>query len=371
MKSKVYFANMRTRSGRNLLDKTAALFEAAGFGKLISPKDLVAVKIHVGEPGNLAYIAPPLVRTVVDKIKAKGGRPFITDANTLYVGRRSNAVDHMVAAYENGFSYATIGAPFIVADGLTGHEAVTLPVPEGKWVKEAKVAAALVHADALIALTHFKGHQATGFGGVFKNIGMGGASRAGKQIQHSNVKPRTDAAKCTGCSRCVRHCPAGAIVIDKTGKAYINHKLCIGCAECTITCNNEAIAINWEEGAPGALQEKMVEYALALLKQKQGKAGFINFVMNVSPDCDCIPWNDTPIVPDIGILASLDPVALDQASVDLVNSAPGMADSKVARDVRSHDKFRTVHRTVDWRVQLEYAESLGMGTRDYELVEIS
>ncbi|MCR4401334.1 MAG: DUF362 domain-containing protein [Firmicutes bacterium] len=373
MASRVYVTNMRTKSGLSLVDKVGLLFDAAGFAQLFGKDDLVAIKLHVGEPGNIAFIPPPLVRRVVDKIKAAGARPFLTDSNTLYVGRRSNAVDHTISALENGFTYATVGAPFIVADGLTGHEHVKVPI-DGVRLKEVRIGAAIAQADAMIALSHFKGHEATGFGGAIKNVGMGSASRGGKQEQHSNLKPAVRLEKCTGCGRCVRWCPAGALSVGDDRRAHIDPERCIGCAECTITCNNRAIKVQWEEGEEGSLQEKMAEYALGVVKTKAGKCGFMNFVMNVSPQCDCYAWNDVPIVPSVGILASCDPVAVDAASVDLVNRATVLPGSAVDRsdEAGPHaDKFAALYPDVDWTVQLRHGERIGLGTRDYALVHVA
>ncbi|MBI5956793.1 MAG: DUF362 domain-containing protein [Chloroflexi bacterium] len=371
MASRVYFADMRTRYGRNLMDKVGQLFEMAGFSEFISKGDMVAIKLHVGEPGNLAYLSPPLVRRVVDRIKAFGGKPFLTDANTLYTGRRSNAIDHTIAAIENGFSYATVGAPFIVADGLNGQESVTVPLEgEGLQLKEARIGAALAHADVLIAMSHFKGHEATGFGGALKNIGMGGGSRAGKQVQHSELKPVVDPVRCTTCGRCLKVCPVKAIAYTEAMKALIDPAVCYGCGECVVVCRDRAIAVNWREGRKGSLQERMTEYAFALVQTKAGKCGFINFVMNVTPDCDCADWNDLPIVPNLGILASRDPVAIDQASVDLVNRAPGLAATALAGFTETEDKFRVLHSDVDWSIQLAHGERIGLGSREYELVAI-
>lgn len=373
MASNVYVTNMRTKSGLSLVDKVGLLFDAAGFTELFGKDELVAIKLHVGEPGNIAYIPPPLVRKVVDKIKAAGARPFLTDSNTLYVGRRSNAVDHTVSALENGFTYATVGAPFIVADGLTGHEHVKVPI-DGVRLKEVRIGAAIAQADAMIALSHFKGHEATGFGGAIKNVGMGSASRSGKQEQHSNLKPAVRLEKCTGCARCVRWCPAEALSIGEDRKARIDPERCIGCAECTITCNNRAIKVQWEEGQEGSLQEKMAEYALGVVKTKGGKCGFMNFVMNVSPQCDCYAWNDVPIVPNVGILASCDPVAIDAASADLVNRAEVLPGSAIDRSDHADchaDKLAALYPEVDWTVQLRHAERIGLGTRDYALVRVA
>ncbi len=370
MASKVYFADARAGSGQSLVDKVGVLFDAAGFGDLVSEGDLVAVKLHVGEPGNLSFIAPPIVRLVVDKLKQVGAKPFLTDCNTLYFGRRGNAVDHMISAIENGFSFATVGAPFIVADGLMGHEYVKQRV-DGVHLKELRIGAAIAQADAIIALSHFKGHEVTGFGGAIKNLGMGCASRGGKQEQHSDLKPAVDPEKCVRCGRCTRWCPSGAITVSKEGPATIDESLCIGCAECTVTCRSDAIGIHWEEGQAGRLQEKMAEYALGVVKPKAGKCGFMNFIMNVSPQCDCYPWNDAPIVPDLGMAASLDPVALDAACADLVNAAPGLPDSEVEGAAAHVDKLRALYPEVDWTVQLRHAERIGLGTREYSLIRVA
>ena len=363
--SKVFFSNLHGK--KSWLDKTGKLFDRANFKSLIEPGDIVAIKVHFGEPGNTAFLSPLFVRRVVDKVKSAGGKPFLTDANTLYVGARSNAVDHLTTAIENGFSYATVGAPLIIADGVNGKDYVAINI-EGKHIKEAKIGSAVYHADAMIALTHFKGHELTSFGGALKNIGMGLGSRSAKQVMHSDVLPQIDQNVCTNCAKCVKWCPEGAITVTKTSSA-IDHSKCIGCGECTVTCTFQAIAVNWKT-EPRVTQEKIVEYAWAVIKDKPGKVGFFNFVLNVSPDCDCWGWNESPIVPDIGILASTDPISIDQASVDLVNQAQGLLGSRLASfDGGDGDKFKAIS-GVDWRPQLAYGEKIGLGTRDYKLVEV-
>jgi uncharacterized protein len=364
-KSKVYLSSMSGKH-KSWLEKTERLFDRAGFSELIKPGDMVAIKIHFGEPGNTAFLSSIYARRIVEKVKAAGGKPFLTDANTLYAGRRANAVDHIVSAIENGFSYATIGAPIIIADGLNGKDYVKVDI-EGKRLKEAKIGSAVFHADAMIALTHFKGHELTGFGGALKNVGMGLGSRAGKQVMHSDMLPYVEAGKCIGCAKCVRWCPAAAITIKDDKIAIIDKDKCLGCGECTVTCPNEAIAINWKTDM-AAIQEKIVEYTWAVVKDKPGKVGFINFIMNVSPDCDCWAWNDTPIVPDIGIAASTDPIAIDQASVDLVNKTQGQIGSRL-EDAGSNDKFGALS-GIDWKPQLAYGEEIGLGNRDYDLIEV-
>lgn len=360
--SKVYFSSLHGK--KSWLDKTSKLFDRAGFRSIIEPGDIVAIKVHFGEPGNTAYLSPIFVRRIVDKVKKAGGKPFLTDSNTLYVGARSNAVDHLVSAIENGFSYATVGAPIIIADGINGKDYVAVNI-EGKHIKEAKIGSAVYHADAMIVLTHFKGHELTGFGGAIKNIGMGIGCRSAKQIMHSDVLPQVQDDKCTSCSKCIEWCPTEAITVFSTAK--IDHAKCQGCGECTVTCPSGAIAINWMT-EPSVTQEKIVEFAWAAIKNKSGKVGYFNFVLNVSPDCDCWGWNEAPIVPDIGILASFDPIAIDQASVDLVNNAQGLLGGRL-KDMQHEDKFMSLT-GIDWRPQLAYGEEIGLGTRSYTLVKV-
>ncbi|MCL5045951.1 MAG: DUF362 domain-containing protein, partial [Actinobacteria bacterium] len=343
------------------------LYDRAGFSSLFKSKDLVAIKLHFGERGNTAYIRPQFLRRVVDKVRASGARPFLTDANTLYVGSRSNAVDHLQTAVENGFDYAVVNAPLVIADGLIGMDYETVRI-DGKWFKKVKIGSALVQADGIISVAHFKGHGATGFGGTLKNLGMGGACRSGKQMQHSDLLPRVSREKCTACRKCTRWCPAAAINIEEQA-AVISEDRCIGCAECTVICPHSAIDISWKS-EEGVLQEKMAEYTLGVLKGKEGKAGFISFVTDVSPDCDCCAWNDAPIVPDIGILASKDPIALDQACADLVNRAAALSGSRMDDNPEARDKWRALNPKVDWMTQLEYGERIGLGTRDYRLVKV-
>lgn len=368
MISKVYFTDMRAGHKKSMLDKLEKLFEAAGMKELISPNDMVAIKVHFGEKGNTGYIRPQYMRRVVNQVKSMGGKPFLTDANTLYVGSRANAVDHLQTAIENGFGYSVVDAPLIIADGLRGKDYMTVTV-DLKHFKEVKIGSAIVNADALIAISHFKGHEIVGFGGTLKNLGMGSGCRSGKQMMHSDVLPSVKESKCLGCSKCNQWCPTGAIAVGENKKAVVDEKSCIGCGECTVTCPAHAISINWKT-KPDIIQEKIVEYAAGVLKNKSGKAGFITFVNNVSPDCDCVGWSDAPLVRDIGILASLDPVALDQACIDLVNKEKGLPGSRLAGKEDEEDKFMAIYPNVDWRRQLAYGEEIGLGSREYELVKI-
>lgn len=369
----VWFSNLRTGS-TSLLDKVTRLLKNAGLKRAVAPGDLVAVKLHFGETGNMAYIRPPFVRRAVDMVKDYGGRPFLTDANTLYVGTRQNSVEHMETAIRNGFDYAVVGAPLIIADGLTGKDYVKVPVP-GKHFKEVNIGSAAYHADAMVVMSHFKCHELTGFGGAIKNIGMGLGSRSGKQQMHSDVLPEVKDEKCTGCAKCKEWCPADAIEMqpwegNKKGlKAYILDEKCWGCGECAVTCQFDAVRINWRT-TPEAAQEKMAEYALGAVQGKTEKVVYISFVMNVSPDCDCFGHNDHPIVQDIGILASLDPVALDTACYDLVNSQPALIGSVIEGCHTGEDKFQMVHPGINPLTQLEHSEKIGLGMMQYELRQI-
>lgn len=352
MQSTVWFTDLSSRPGNSLPDKAGALLRAAGIRERIGAGALTAVKLHFGEPGNTSFVRPVFLRKVVEEVSAAGGRPFLTDTNTLYAGGRSNAVDHLAAAIRNGFAFAVVGAPLIIADGLRGEMATAVPVAGGIF-REVSIGSGIARADALVAVTHFKGHELTGFGGALKNLGMGCASRAGKLAQHSTVAPAVDPAGCTACGTCVAHCPSGAIaVID--AKAVIDQEVCIGCADCIVVCPEGTVTVNWDEASP-TVQRKMADHALGAMSGKGPSSLFLTFVTQISPLCDCYGSSDRPIAPDVGILASADPVALDQACVDLVIRAAG------------RDPFRETHPSVDWSVQLAAAEEIGVGTRSYRL----
>lgn len=352
MQSTVWFTDLSAPPGTSLLDKAGRLLRSAGLPDRIDSGDLTAVKLHFGERGNTAFVRPIYLRKVVEEIAAAGGKPFLTDTNTLYVGGRCNAVDHLRTAVTNGFAFSVVDAPVVIADGLRGESAVKVPV-DGRIFREVSVGAEIVNADALVVVTHFKGHELSGFGGAIKNLGMGCASRAGKLAQHSTVSPSVDPAGCTGCGACVAHCPSGAIALV-SGKALIQPQDCIGCADCIVVCPEHTVKVDWNEAAP-AVQKKIVEHALGAVRGKESSALYLTFATHLSPFCDCYGNSDRPIAPDVGILASDDPVAIDQACADLVLRAAG-------RDV-----FRETHPAVDWTVQLAYGEELRLGTRRYRL----
>jgi uncharacterized Fe-S center protein len=352
----------------NLTQKLGRLIEKAGLAKVIHKRDLVAVKLHFGESGNLAYIRPPFVRRIVEDVRRAGGQPFLTDANTLYAGTRSDAPSHLKTAIVNGFSYAVVDAPLIIADGLRGRSETVVKI-DGKRFQDVYVAAEIAAADALISVAHVKGHELAGFGGAIKNIGMGCASRRGKLAQHSSVHPTVKKKRCVGCGECVPHCSQHALsLVDQ--KAAIDDDKCIGCGECILVCPNGAIQVAWNQSIPVFL-ENMVEYTAGVLATKPGKAFFINFVNSVSPGCDCLPFNDSPIVRDIGVLASTDPVAIDQAAVDLINREAALPGSALKTNTAAgEDKFRGLYPEVDWPYQLDYAQKMKLGTRKYKLVQM-
>jgi len=351
--AKVYFTDFKARPGLNLLQKFQVLLKMGGLGEMIETDRLVAIKVHFGEMGNLAYIRPNYLRVVSDWVSARGGKPFLTDANTLYKGSRSNAVDHWKTAMRNGFVYEVVGAPVLIADGLRGSDEVEVPI-NGEYVEKAKIGAAIAMADVLVSVSHFKGHEQTGFGGAIKNIGMGSASRAGKMEQHSDSKPRVVEKNCVACGMCARNCPVEAITIQTV--ARINYDKCIGCGQCIAMCQFGAISPVWDTSSD-SLSKKMAEYSLAVLQNK--KSFHVSFINNVSPDCDCWGVNDIPIAPDIGIAASIDPVALDQACYDLVCKKVG------------YDPFVKAHPDTSPLHQVEWGEAIGLGERRYELVSVA
>lgn len=368
MASDVFFIDFRANPQQNIMSKLKLLLEKAGLAATIAPRDLVAVKIHFGEMGNAAFIRPIYLRTIVSAIKENSGVPFLTDANTLYAGTRSDAPQHLTTAVQNGFAYAVVEAPLVIADGLRGKSEAVVNI-YGKHYESVYIGKEIIEADTFISVAHFKGHELSGFGGAIKNTGMGCASRKGKLAMHSTVSPQVNAENCIGCEECVDHCSQQALSMAEE-KAVIDADACIGCGECILICPNQAIAIRWDQEVPVFL-EAMVEYTAGVLKAKAGKSLFVNFINDVSPACDCYPANDAPIVKNIGIVASTDPVAIDQASVDLVNAEPALANTKLKVNTEAGgDKFKGLYPSVDWPIQLAYAEKLGLGSRAYELIVV-
>ena len=368
--SNVYYTDFRCPVGTSLLEKLRRLCLAAGIRQLDMEGKFVAIKMHFGELGNLAFLRPNYAKVVADLCKEQGGMPFLTDCNTLYPGSRKNALEHLTCAQLNGFWPMTTGCQVIIADGLRGTDEVEVPVPGGEYCKTAKIGRAIMDADVFISLTHFKGHESTGFGGAIKNIGMGCGSRAGKMEQHNSGKPFVKQKKCIGCRACARICAHGAPQFGADGKATIDTDKCVGCARCLAVCPKDAIQCLYDE-APAILNKKIAEYTKAVV---DGRPCFhVSLVVDVSPNCDCHAENDVPIVPDVGMFASFDPVALDQACADAVlaqTPAPNSALFDEGCDCSSGDYFHAAHPDTDWAVCLEHAEKIGIGTRAYELIKI-
>lgn len=368
MTSDVFFADLHAKDRKtNTATKVRRLFEEAGLADCIREKDLTSVKIHFGERGSDAFINPIFVREVVEKIKENGAKPFLTDSNTLYRGDRHNAVDHIINAIENGFDFSVVKAPILIADGLKSKDVRWIEI-NGKHFEKVRIAANIQQSDSMVVMSHFKGHIMAGFGGAIKNLAMGGASAYGKMDQHS-VRPEVIKEKCIGCKTCMEICPVDAHVYEE-GKVWIDKEKCIGCGECIIVCPQEAIGLDWSsEITP--FQERMTEYALGTTVGKENKIGYINFLTRISPECDCFSWSDYPIVPDIGILASKDPVAIDKASYDLVNEQNGLAQSKLKTGFEpGEDKFRALKPQIDPVHTLRYAEKIGMGSLNYKIIQI-
>ena len=365
--SKVYFTDMHATGEANLLQKLERLMKKSGFEQIDFKDKFVAVKLHFGEPGNLAFLRANYANVVCDYVKRLGGKPFVTDCNTLYVGGRKNALDHLDSAYKNGYNPFMTGVQTIIADGLKGTEERLVPVENGEYVKEAKIGSAIMDADVVISLAHFKGHELTGFGGALKNLGMGSGSRAGKMEMHSAGKPSVDTDACIGCGKCGRICAHGAPVIAN-GKARIDHDKCVGCGRCIGVCPKDAVLAAFDE-ANDVLNCKIAEYAKAVV---QGRPSFhINMVVDVAPFCDCHSENDIAIVPDVGMFASFDPVALDMACADAVNAQPAMPGSLLEKQGHAHhDHFTDVTPETNWRSALEHGEKIGLGQMSYELIRL-
>lgn len=367
MASPVYFIPLTDPKAKDSPDRVRKLLAGFPLSAIVGQGDLVAIKIHFGERGNRAYIPPALARPVVEELKALKAKPFLTDANTLYVGSRSDSVSHLETAREHGYSPEAMGCPVIIADGLRGGSYIEVEVA-GRHLQKVKLAHDLARADAIVCLTHFKGHELSGFGGSIKNLGMGGGCRGAKLAMHSDIVPQIKKEKCNACGRCAAHCPSGAIAI--AGWARIDPQKCIGCGSCIVVCPQQAVRNAWDVG-PEKMQQKMVEHLAGFFKLHRGRMAFINFVINVSPACDCYGRTDPYLVADIGICASLDPVAVDQASVDLVNQAPGLRHTALQEAFApGSDKFKDIYPEVDWSHQLRYAEEMGLGSRKYRLIEL-
>ena len=373
-KAKVYFTDFRTKAnGDGLPTKLKKLIKKAGLADLDLDGKFVAIKMHFGEMGNISYLRPNYARAVVDVIKELGGKPFLTDCNTLYPGSRKNALEHLYCAWENGFTPLTVGCPILIGDGLKGTDEVEIPVAGGEYVEKAKIGRAVMDADVFISLNHFKGHENARFGGAIKNIGMGCGSRAGKCEQHISGQPTINEDLCRGCKKCMALCANDGLIFDETTKKMsVDKDHCLGCGRCIGACNFDAISFE-DFHAPRLLNCKMAEYAKAVL---DGRPHFhISLVVDVSPNCDCHCENDAPILPNIGMFVSKDPLALDQACVDACMAATPMPGSQLYDRMQRpdfhdhHDHFKNSTPESEWKSCLEHAEKIGLGTREYDLIK--
>jgi uncharacterized Fe-S center protein len=366
MASTVHFTSMVTGMRESLIDKFDRLIKAAGIDSLDFQNKYVAIKLHFGELGNMAFLRHNYARHLVAYVKERGGRPFVTDCNTLYVGMRTNALDHLDCAYANGYNPLSLGCQVLIADGLKGLDETLVSI-DGEYVKQAKIGSAVMDADIVISLNHFKSHEQAGIGGAIKNVGMGCGSRAGKMEMHYSGKPSVDAALCVNCGRCVAACGQSAIH-TVAGRAVIDQEACVGCGRCIGQCSLNAISPNTDNSVE-LLSRRMAEYAWAVLKDRPHF--HVSLAIDISPFCDCYDCNDVGIVPDIGMFASLDPVALDKACADAVNAKPAKEHSYLAPVIDRHaDHFHAIHPDNDWEGCLAHCEKLGLGTQDYTLVTI-
>ncbi len=372
--SKVYFTDFRCRPDEGPADKLKRLIKTAGIDQIDMNGKFVAIKMHFGELGNMSFLRPNYAKAVADTVKSLGGKPFLTDCNTLYPGSRKNALEHLYCAWENGFTPLSAGCPVIIGDGLKGTDDIAVPVKGGEYVKEAKIGHAVMDADIFISLTHFKGHEMTGFGGTIKNIGMGCGSRAGKKDQHCNGKPIIDPEKCRGCKRCLKECANDGLHFDEaTGKMTLNADNCVGCGRCIGACNFDAIDFA-QDAAVKELNCRMAEYTKAVV---DGRPNFhISVVCDISPTCDCHSGNDVPILPDIGIFASFDPLALDQACVDACLRQDPMPNTQLTEEMAKegfcdhHDHFDNANPNTEYKTCLAHGEKIGLGSRSYEVVTV-
>ena len=352
MNAKVYFAPLPDKAPAHLVEtKLKELLDATEFERHLPERDYVAVKTHFGEGASVTHVPPTFFKPLAERIKKAGNHPFLTETSTLYKGDRGDAVAHMLLAHRHGFTVDATGMPVIMADGLKGDYEYEVDI--GADLKVA-VAGMLRKVNALVCVSHPTGHIALGFGGTLKNLGMGLSSRKGKLVQHSSMKPRVNADLCTGCGRCVAWCPAHCIALaDK--KAHINETLCIGCGECLVECRYDAILYNWEVES-AQIQKSTAEYACGAVNGKQ--CFFINYALNFTKDCDCFGTVKTPLIPDLGLFTSTDPVAIDEACITLIEQRSG----KALQELAGHG--------LDPRIQTRRGEELGMGSRRYELVEV-
>ena len=354
MKEDVFFVRGADQEADDSISrKLETALTARDFFSFVETRDMVAFKTHFGEEGSQGYVRPLHFRMMGGLVKKRKAHPFLTETSTLYTGKRSNAVEHLELAADHGFGIRETGMPTLMADGIRGDEERDVEIP-GRMFRTVKIAALIVKTQSLVVVSHFTGHVQTGFGAALKNMGMGCSSRRGKLNQHSTAKPAVKPKKCTGCKMCLPWCPEQAIAMVD-GKARIDPQVCIGCGECLTVCRFDAIGYNWSESCEN-LQKKVVEHAWGVALAKKGKIGYVNFLNRITRDCDCM-GEYRKIVPDVGVVFGFDPVAVDAASLDLVEQQAGVPLSRLAYDVPC-------------RLQIDYAREIGFGNPDYRLLEM-
>lgn len=349
--SKVFFKRGGLEDFLNVPQKILDGLKRTNFPSAARKGDFVGLKIHFGEKGNHSYINPDLLASLIKFLKKRGTYPFFFETNTLYRGKRVNAVDHLNLAVSHGFSRA--GIPIIIGDGVKGDDYREVKI-EQKHFSVCFLADVLKDIDYLIVLSHFTGHMLTGFGAAVKNLGMGCASRRGKLAQHCQIKPKINEHKCIGCGVCAVNCLARAIA-KKGEKYFIREELCNGCAQCVSVCPRDAVKIIWSQEY-NLIGEKMVEYAYAAAKER--KCIYVNFCLYITKECDCMNSEKTSAVADLGVLFSEDPVSIDKASIDLL------------KEREKQDFLKEAHPQIDYLHHLQYAQDIGLGSLDYKLIEI-
>lgn len=362
--SKVELVNFTDRSPLKLLRE---ILRKKNYLNDIGKGDFVGIKLHVGEWGNITHLRPQIVEVIADELKERGARTFIFDCNTLYRVKRWNAVDHHKTALRNGFSFSTVGVPFIIGDGLIGRDEIVINTDFDE-VKEVYAGSIIKDMDYMLVLSHFKFHDLFGYGGAIKNVGMGIASRRGKLFLHSDVKPEVIGDRCILCGDCAINCPENAIKIKE--KAVIDRGKCIGCGMCVVSCKEGAIKFSWSQNRNTA--EKTVYYTKAILDKIENYA-CINVLMDITPHCDCFPTTKNLTVQNIGFLLSNDIVSIDNASLDLVESMEPLSgvdwkDIEVARKNKVKALFEN---PADVKSYFKLGEEIGLGSLDYNLEEFN
>ncbi len=368
MAAKVYFWDLSSSRKVPFDRRLRKLLKSSKWAGQLQPGDLVAVKIHFGEAGSTGFLSPQFVKPVIDFLRKAGAKPFLTDTNTLYIGQRGESVSHALQAAGHGFDPLLLGAPVIIADGVKSNHEVSVKGP-GHHFEHCYLAGDILDADSLITLSHVTGHELTGFAGALKNIAMGCATRKGKMQQHCGLGPRLEQDNCQGCGECIEVCGSGALRLDEQGRAEIDRDSCNGCAACLLACRYGALVVDYQMELP-LFMERLVEYAGAVLQAVSRPALHLNYLLNVTAGCDCCSDKNRPMCPDIGVLASYDPVALDQAGYDLVNQAPGRDSVLPESRQRGQDKFASLYPRAETEHCFAYAQQLGLGKRDYQLISV-